>query len=438
MKRKAICAGIALLLAGCLLASCGKDGETESSSEAVTTEVVSSAETSAESSFGATSSEESSAESSFVTSSEESSTEVTSSEPTSEEPTPEPFVPTPMPEGLPGIDSPAPPKETGYYLPAKGWSETHLVDRFPLTYTFTYGENTMVIEETGHEGTYIRVEYRFDGHARPVEVITDTRKSQWGGSLTRTKYTYDEEGRMTGWIRTAESEEDTETERHNYFYGEDSRLTQEDIAYIESDGTTKTYTNRYERGYDETGNLLWMEETDLWGYPIRHRYEDGREVLRQIYYGDGTLYAASTFDYDENGRLIGERCRTGADVYTDVYYYEEDRLIEIRRDEGKGATPYLWRRYDAYGRLTAAIVKEHYGYYEVYSYAKNGCLSEVACYYPGEDGEFGRVLDLAVTAWGDKAVTDMQMAFYRVAMDRLLGGWDGQGAQFSDVELPEP
>lgn len=427
MKRN-IYTGIALLLlAGCLLASCGEHTGAETSSAET-----SSAETSA---AEVVSTEETTSEG--TSSAEETASEVTSSEGTSSEPVDEPAELSPLPEDLPGLDSPEPPKEQRIYLPASGYTENMGIDSPPLTYTFTYGKDSMVMEQRGDNGIHARWEYRFDAACRLLE----ENGAYEGAGTFRNLYTYDGAGRMTSWTNIRQVFDERVTEKWEYVYGEDGKLEKEVYSLTDAEGETHSTATTYTRTYDENGVLTQMVETEYNGNYTEHVYKDGLERVMRYCDKEGKLSYAYAYDYDEQGRLTRERFRgaTMEVVVVDDSLYEGERLAEIVRREADGSVYTVYRYgYDDYGRLLVEFGNDWGSSYDVFSYDERGSLCGQLGYYPRGNGNYELMKKNTVDAWGDEAVTEMQRTFYRVAMTQIFGGSNTLEEQFYVVKDPTP
>ena len=395
MTRKGmlLCLLALLLLTGCLFASCGMDVREEStigSSEAFPP-----AETS-------------------EPSSEEGSSEEQSSDPSTE---------------------PDAPEETIYYLPTEGVLR-HLstdTDARDTRYTFTYGEDSVeIVWQDGYDDIELRYEYRVDEDGRvtamvltvttDVDVYTETHG-----------YTYDGEGRMTG-CTTHRSDGGVE-DSTEYLYDEAGRLLRWKTEAVYANGFTAFESIDYLRSFDESGLLTRMEEQASDGSSVVHLYEDGREVLRNAYEWNGSPAGVTAFSYDESGRLAQERYRRGDYLYADTYFYNGDRLTEVLRDEGKGSRTSRIYTYDRRGRVTDA--GWHDDFYSLF-YGENGTLCRVESFRITEEEERQSAATYEITAWGEEAATERQLALYRIAMAMFLRDVRAGVEQFYTVAYPEP
>lgn len=384
MRRKTILTGAVCLLlaAGCLLASCKTEEGTESEREGVSSSV------SAESSFEGSS--ESSAESPLE-SSAESSVESSAEESSAPE-----ALPDPLPEDLPGMDSPAPPAELHYYLPLEGHFYFPMIDPGPnLHSTITYRGNTMVIDCQTEYGGGVQDEYRLDDSGRLLEYTGE----DWLRRLYHKTYAYDREGRLIELVETTEEQiwEFHKEVRTTFFYNEAGELTRKQV--VTNDGkTTETLTYAYLFFYGEDGVVTKSLESASDGTYAETFYENGLRAETVYYTADG------------------ER------RYSEFY---------------SALPPEEMRLHDAYGRQTLGC---SYSLYTVSSYHENGALCKVVEYEqePLPEGGYEVSQSAEVTKWGDEAVTDLQLAFYRIAMRYFFGGWGVEaGEAFRTDDRPD-
>ena len=392
MTRKGmfLCLLALLLLTGCLFASCGKDARDE--------------ESVSERSEGFPPTETS------ETSYEEGSSEETSTEPNE-------------------------PEETVYYLPTEGVLR-HLstdTDARDTRYAFTYGEDSVeIVWQDSYDDIELRYEYRVDEDGRvtamvltvttDIDVYTETHG-----------YTYDGEGRMIG-CTTHRSDGGVE-DSTEYLYDEAGRLLRWKTEAVYANGFTAFESIDYLRSFDESGLLTRMEEQASDGSSVEHLYEDGREVLRNAYEWDGSPAGVTAFSYDENGRLAQERYRRGDYLYADTYFYDDDRLTEVLRDEGKGSRTSRLYAYDRRGRVTAA--RRQNDFHSLF-YGENGTLCRVESFRITEKEERQPTEVREITAWGTEAVTERQLAFYRIAMAMFFRDVSAGTEQFYTIAYPEP
>lgn len=382
MKRKAIIAGLLvfLLAAGCLLASCGKESMSEESSDVSSegSRVLEASESASKEASSASSAEtvsnasseasseasEASSEGSEVSSeaSSENAEDLSEPPPTEEQPE-SPYTPP----RLPGMDSPAPPAEVKALLPVK--AEIYAPGAEPSerqTVLLTYEGNRLVIRVVT-EYVEARDEYLFDDRG----LLLERHTYGWMNQEQHTTYAYDENGRMTSYYEIFHvNEDDTRYEREEFFYNAQGELRRRVSSDLREDGTVY---------YTRTEDYLHVRNAD--------------GVLTQIVAYSGSI---STVHRYENG------------LETECAYYLDGEDAPFRQ---------YFYTYDAYGRL----ILSDGGEYTVTTYAENGNRSGKTSYFITTSGEPESDYSCKIVEWGEEAVTDLQKAFYRTAMEGIFG-----------------
>ena len=190
-----------------------------------------------------------------------------------------------------------------------------------INYYYVFDSDNSAYEgEYDEEGRLIKVTYSYDG-------IGDTRNYQVE------EYKYNDEGKIAEWSYNSMGAGQVNVK---YVYDADGNLVEQrfyapDDRYTETtnpDGSFKIY--KYEREYDEAGNLIC--------YEVNHIYPDGNFIPAQ----------KNEFYYDEAGNLVEAVISEPIANESVSYKYEFD-------DEGK-QTGYSY--FDSNGNLTGYGVIE--------------------------------------------------------------------------------
>lgn len=261
------------------------------------------------------------------------------------------------------------------------------------TTTYTYDDNNQVISVTYNTEPVSSVCYVYDDFSRLIEENNNGRITTYtydvmdrvvsttmpdGGTI---KNWYDDNGNIIA-SRDAIGNFDC------YSYDKMNRikstadgitsefiagLTENDIVAFMSSSGYVSAPKAMQYVYDYAGNVL--SETNVNGKSNTYTYDLCNRVLT-VTTPDGTV--ASTKEYDGNGNVVSDMDAKGLELkgkdgagYSEVYKYENNRLVSVTDREGNEVT-YTYNEYGETASVTDALGNE-----TTYEYDNGGRLSKV-------------------------------------------------------------
>lgn len=146
----------------------------------------------------------------------------------------------------------------------------------------------------------------------------------WGGD--NTYYTYDENGRLietqeTDWDGVIDDGSLPGNENQKYFYDENDNVIRIDVYRPEYDGLAEYYTFKYDENGNKTYEALRYGSNNELQYEETYEYDENGKLI-------GSQEACENCEYDENGNLVKEI----VDGITVTYEYQNGLLMCQKND----------------------------------------------------------------------------------------------------------
>ncbi|MFP4152812.1 MAG: hypothetical protein ACLFSV_08185 [Alkalispirochaeta sp.] len=157
--------------------------------------------------------------------------------------------------------------------------------------------------------------------------------------LWRSRYSYDENGRLLEWTSLTETGEPKW--HYEYVYNEQGSLERE-ITRRPSGRIESVLVYEYVDGRVSEETMFGPDDTVQWRRAYEYS-EDGRVVESTMFYADGTLIKHSVQEFDDEGRLERETFTNGIGVVFETYRYRYDAFAHPREVEVYDGTGSLVR-----------------------------------------------------------------------------------------------
>ncbi len=199
---------------------------------------------------------------------------------------------------------------------------------------------------------YLPDKARFDIEGNPSRAVITTYRVRPSADTLQKRgvrrvlaLEFDDHGNLRTYRRKSRRGETIRTYR--YTYGPHGPIKAE---VAEENGVPREF-RQYD--YDDEGRLRTVEIFDRYRRPVatfHYKWKDGRIRKEAFKHQDAVLNRTTTFEYDEEGRLVEETIRRSEGTIRTRYTYRNGRLHQMIITSPDGASLQRTFSYDAEGR----------------------------------------------------------------------------------------